>query len=100
MLKYYTPFRNFVNNKKEANIFEIINKLLVEYYNDLLEKLKENGLNLVKYFHFPKEGFDDKINRNEILKIIYKTYISKMKNIRYIVIFDHNQHLLYIHDLK
>jgi hypothetical protein len=29
----------------------------------------------------------------------YKSYISKTKNIRYIVIFDNNQHPFYIYDL-
>jgi hypothetical protein len=30
----------------------------------------------------------------------YKTYNSKMKNIRNIVIFDDNEHILYIYDLE
>jgi hypothetical protein len=76
------------------NILEIINKLLVENYNDSLQKLKENGFCLVKYLYFLKKEFDDKINNNEISKMVNKTYISKMKNIRYIVILNDNQHPL------
>jgi hypothetical protein len=55
---------------------------------------------LVKYLFFLKKKFDDKINNSTIPKFIYKTYISKMKEIRYIVIFDINQHPFYICDLE
>jgi hypothetical protein len=55
---------------------------------------------LVKYLYFLKKKFDEKINNNEIPKIISTTYIYEMKNIsRYIVIFDDNQHPLYIFNL-
>jgi hypothetical protein len=47
---------------------------------------------LVKYLYFLKEEFDDKINKNEISKMFYNTYKSKMKNIRYIVLFGNNQY--------
>jgi hypothetical protein len=40
------------------------------------------------------------MNNNEIFKMTYKTYILKMKNIRYIVIYDNNQHPLYIYNLE
>jgi glutathione peroxidase-family protein len=54
----------------------------------------------VKHLYFLKKEFDDKINNNEIFKMTYKTYILKMKNIRYIVIYDNNQHPLYIYNLE
>jgi hypothetical protein len=52
------------------------------------------------YLYFLKKDFDDKINNNIILKMTYKIYNLKMKNIRFIVIFDNNQHPLYIYNLK
>jgi hypothetical protein len=54
---------------------------------------------LVKYLYFLKKEFDEKINNNSIPKRSSKTYIKKMKNTRYIVIFDLNQYSLYIYDL-
>jgi hypothetical protein len=55
---------------------------------------------LVKYLYFLKKEFDEKINNNTIPEISFKTYIKKMKSIRYIVIFDLNQYPLYIYDLE
>jgi hypothetical protein len=50
--------------------------------------------------YFLKKEFDNEINNNNIPKMSYNIYKTKMKNIRYIVIFDLNQHHLYIYDLK
>jgi hypothetical protein len=55
---------------------------------------------LVKYLYFLKEKFYHKNNENEIPKITYKSYELKIKNIKYIVIFDYNQYFLYIYDLQ
>jgi hypothetical protein len=54
---------------------------------------------LIKYLYFLKKEFDDRINNNTIRKITSNIYMSKMINIRYIVIFDLNQYPLYIYDL-
>jgi hypothetical protein len=99
IINFFSSFRNFVNKKKETNIFIIINKLLVDYYNDSIQKLKENKFRLVKYLNFLKKEFDNYIKKKNIFKMYSKTYILKVKKIRYIVIFDNNQHPLYIYDL-
>jgi hypothetical protein len=100
MINSFSSFRNFVNKKNKTNIFVIINKFLEDYYNDSLEKLKENKFGFVKYLYFLKKEFDNEINNETISKMISKTYISKIRNIRYIVIFYDNQHPLYIYDLQ
>jgi hypothetical protein len=60
------------------------------------DRLSQNQFCLIKYLYFLKKEFDDKINDNEIPKFSTPIYLYKMKNIRYIVIFDtDNQHPLY-----
>jgi hypothetical protein len=95
----FSSFRNSRNIRNKTNIFIIIDELLKENYNDILPNLSQNKFRLVKYLYFLKKEFDDKINNNEIPKFSTPTYLYKMKNIRYIVIFDDNQHPLYIYDL-
>jgi hypothetical protein len=98
-IKSFSSFKNFLNKIKEPNIFLIIDKLLKETFTDILQKLRQNEFCLVKYLYFLKKEFDDKINKNEIPKLTSDIYIFEMKNIRYVVIFDLNQHPLYIYDL-
>jgi hypothetical protein len=62
-------------------------------------KIKENGFGLVKFLYFLEEEFDENINNNTIPKITYKSFNSKMKNIRYIILFYFSEHPLYIYDL-
>jgi hypothetical protein len=54
---------------------------------------------LVKYLYFLKKESDEKINNDEISKFSTTSYLSKMKNIRYIVIFVLNHYHLHIYDL-
>jgi hypothetical protein len=101
VINTFSSFRNLMNKINETNIFVIINKFLKENFNDLLDKLSQKEFRLEKFFlYFLKKEFDEKINNNTIPKFSTKTYIYKMKNIRYIVIFDLNQHPLYIYDLQ
>jgi hypothetical protein len=88
-----------INIRNKTNIFVIIDKFLKENFTDILQNLRQKEFPLVKYLYFLKKEFDDKINNNEIPKLITDIYIFKMKNIRYIVIFDDNQHPLHIYDL-
>jgi hypothetical protein len=93
-------FRNLINIKRETNLFVIIDEFLKENFNDILDRLSQNELCLIKYLYFLKKEFDEKINDNEIPKFSTNNYLNKMKSIRYIVIFDLNQHPLYIYDLQ
>jgi hypothetical protein len=100
IINNFSLFRNLMNKKNETNIFVIIDNFLKENFKDTLQKLNQNKFSLEKYLYFLKKEFDEKINNNTIPKISSKTYIYKMKNIRYIVIFDLNQYPLYIYDLQ
>jgi hypothetical protein len=115
IINFFSSFRDILNKHNITNIFIIINSFLNVYYDNSLEKLKENEFRLVKYLYLlkeefdnkifknvnvnsnngmhknVKEEFDDKINKKEILQITYKEYLQDMKKfkIRYIVIFDY-----------
>jgi hypothetical protein len=76
IINFFSSFRDILNKHNVTNIFLIINSLLNIYYNNSLEKLKENEFRLVKYLYFLKEKFDNKILKN--VNVEYNNEIYKM----------------------